>query len=212
MPGGLTLQQEEDNRNGRSRSFLYKSPEGALTVSCSNSSNGCHGHSSTAEGGNFVLENCGPAHGHVWKKMDYTGLRGADPIRLPPGKGNQRLKGVRLQQVGPSDYTTMANFSIKFYYTPEFAAVTPDIPGFIEQLITETNQGYANSHVPLRAYSLCHELATVHDKGSAAVVLEEFTKMKASPEEIRDTADFAHLLLGKLQGADDKLGQTLRTH
>jgi hypothetical protein len=92
----------------------------------------------------------------------------------------------------------MANYSIKFYYTAEFAAVTPDISGFIDQIITETNQGYANSRVPLRAYSLCHELATVHEKGSANLALEEFTKMKASPEEIRDTADFAHLLLTKL--------------
>ena len=28
-----------------------------------------------------------------------------------------------------------------FYYTPEFAAITEDIPGFIDQVIAETNQG-----------------------------------------------------------------------
>jgi len=204
MPGGLTFKQAADSlqlpsgQNERSRSFLYKSPGGALTVTCSNSTNGCHAHSSTAEGGHFVLENCGPASGHVWKKMDYSGLKEADPIPSPPGKNDRLLSHNRFLKDGLSDNTTMANYSIKFYYTAEFAAVTPDIPGFIDQIITETNQGYANSRVPLRAYSLCHELATIRDNISGNAVLGEFTKMKAGPAEIRDTADVAHLLVKSL--------------
>ena len=37
-----------------------------------------------------------------------------------------------------------------FYYTPDFAAITTDIAGFIDQVLDETNQGYENSGIPVR--------------------------------------------------------------
>ena len=45
------------------------------------------------------------------------------------------------ENLDAKDVTTVATYSIMFYYTPEFAAITEDIPGFIDQVIAETNQG-----------------------------------------------------------------------
>ncbi len=45
------------------------------------------------------------------------------------------------------DLTTPVTYSIKFYYTPAFAAITPDIQGFVNQVVTEVNLGYIHSQV-----------------------------------------------------------------
>ena len=44
----------------------------------------------------------------------------------------------------------MVNFSVKFYYTQEFAATTEDIDGFLDLVIAETNQGFVNSGINLK--------------------------------------------------------------
>jgi hypothetical protein len=45
------------------------------------------------------------------------------------------------------DLTTPVTYSIKFYYTSAFAAITPDIQGFVSQVVTEVNLGYIHSQV-----------------------------------------------------------------
>jgi len=47
--------------------------------------------------------------------------------------------------------------------TPQFARITKDIPGFLDQVVTETNLGYANSEIPLRIKIHCVEEATIDD-------------------------------------------------
>ncbi len=47
------------------------------------------------------------------------------------------------------DEKTKISFSVKFYYTPEFAASTADIDGYLDLVIAETNQGFANSGINL---------------------------------------------------------------
>ena len=86
------------------------------------------------------------------------------------------------------------NYSIMFYYTAEFAAVTSNIGDFIDQVIAETNQGYANSRIPITATKLCQELATVPDQTDARALLREFKQMKGTVSELRNTADAAALL------------------
>ena len=83
-------------------------------------------------------------------------------------------------------------FSVMFYYTPEFAAATPNIEDFIDQVIAETNQGYANSRIPVTVTKLCQELATVSD--TSTNLLAEFSKMKGTAAALRNTADAAALL------------------
>ncbi len=52
------------------------------------------------------------------------------------------------------DEKSEISFSVKFYYTPEFAASTGDIDGFLDQVIAETNQGFANSGINLKVINL----------------------------------------------------------
>ena len=81
------------------------------------------------------------------------------------------------------------------YYTPQFAATTADIQGFVEQVIQETNQGYINSKVPLRAKLYCTELATLNDTNSSSTMMSQFQTMKGDYATLRGTADAATLLV-----------------
>ena len=40
-----------------------------------------------------------------------------------------------------SDNTTVVNYSIMLYYTPEVQANVADLDGFFDQVLAETNQG-----------------------------------------------------------------------
>ncbi len=44
----------------------------------------------------------------------------------------------------------MVSFTVKFYYTKEFAETTEDIDGFLDLVIAETNQGFTNSGINLK--------------------------------------------------------------
>jgi hypothetical protein len=196
-----------DTRADPSRSYFYRNRKIDLTITCGTANPtaaGCHAHAATSSGGHFVLENCGPVHGHVWKQIDAARFRESEPSPSPaaPPKSQQNNSN-RLLSLGAADNTTLVTFSIKFYYTSEFAAVTPDIDGFIGEIIAETNQGYANSHVPLRAYALCHERATIPETRSARDLLTQFVTMKgensgSSTAALLDTADSAQLLAKEL--------------
>ena len=45
------------------------------------------------------------------------------------------------------DLVTPVSYSVKFYYTPEFAAATPDVAGFVRHVVTMMNLGYIQSQV-----------------------------------------------------------------
>eukprot|EP00088_Acartia_fossae_P070982 TRINITY_DN9636_c0_g1_i8.p1 TRINITY_DN9636_c0_g1~~TRINITY_DN9636_c0_g1_i8.p1 ORF type:complete len:578 (+),score=41.71 TRINITY_DN9636_c0_g1_i8:3-1736(+) len=94
----------------------------------------------------------------------------------------------------PEDTTTIVTYTVKVYYTPRFETYTPDISGFVDQVIAETNQGYINSQVPLRLKLHCIEKATIEDTSSSHVTIEKFSKMKGTSDALRGTADTAVLL------------------
>ena len=60
---------------------------------------------------------------------------------------------------GIADNNTVAEYSIMIYYTQEFRNGTRAIKQFMSQLIAETNMGYQNSKIPLRAKLFCAEVA-----------------------------------------------------
>merc|ERR1719186_892296 len=112
-------------------------------------------------------------------------------IKSPPPNLELMLRGTR-------DTKTLARYSIKFYYTPEFAAATPDIPGFIKEALGVVNTGYRNSKVPLEAYSVCAEQATIRDQESSKALLWAFKNMKGSMSKLLGGADIAALLVNKM--------------
>ena len=151
-----------------------------------------YGHMQLDDGDSYVVEYCGNGI-HVLKQLDGEKLE--DRHR----EEDEDLSSYRdFQPENIEDTTTLVTYSIKVYYTPSFAAVTADIEGFLEQVIQETNQGYINSNVPLRASALCIEEATIDDMPNAGEMLNAFTNMKGTLENLRDSADVAVLLVEDL--------------
>merc|ERR1711890_164196 len=103
------------------------------------------------------------------EEMRYAELhaRTADPDKIQQGK---------------DDSSTLVTYSVMFYYTPEFAAITDDIPLFVSQVIAETNQGYINSGIPVRVSSHYIAAATMHDNPSASATITEFGNYKPIEE------------------------------
>ena len=97
---------------------------------------------------------------------------------------------------------------------PQFAAVTADIGGYVDQVLAETNLGYINSGVALRVQRFCLELATINDTQLSLSFLNKFQAMKVGPVltprvtchvsprqgsvvTLRNSADAAHLFADK---------------
>ena len=97
------------------------------------------------------------------------------------------------------------------YYTPQFAATTADIQGFVDQVIQETNQGYINSKVPLRAKLHCTEQATINDVSSSRTMLLQFQTMKGDSTTLRGTADAAVLLVNSFSACGIGYLNTIRS-
>jgi hypothetical protein len=194
LPGGFNvsfLNMIDDVGN----SYHYGSEEADFIVTYNPSSGGMNARAITSSGSSFVLEFCG-AQGHVWKEIDVKKLETdkADFMIAPKMSAAADLN----QDDGPADNTTMATYSVKFYYTPSFAKVTPDIEEEIDNMIAEANQGYASSKVPIRVKKLCTaELATVDDEYDGGEMIANFNKMKPTFSDIRGTADAATLLVKK---------------
>jgi predicted Zn-dependent protease with MMP-like domain len=154
----------------------------------------CYGRAVGADGQSYVLEYCG-TDGHVWKQYDRKNRVESEPVRSQHPEDQPGPKGSDYADEGePLDTTTPVQYSIKFYYTQEFADITPDIEGFVQRIIDKTNEAYEASLVPLSTYALCTELATNINDYNSDKVLDEFVQLKGSPEELRDTADVAVLL------------------
>ena len=56
-----------------------------------------------------------------------------------------------------ADTTTMATVHIMFYYTPQFQRSTSNILAYVNQVIAQTNTGYANSKVHFHVLIKCHK-------------------------------------------------------
>ena len=190
---------------GDSRTFHYVDPEGTsadATFTC-DQAGGCHGLATDADGESYVLEYCG-SQGHVWKRPNTESLdEGDDTESLDeedkPVRSDLDTSNLDEEDEDIEDTTTIAFYSIKFYYTTAFAKNTRDINGYIKRAVAETNLAYINSGVPLRAFALCAEAApSLREVLDSRKALAAFRKLKGSPKALRDTADTAVLLVKSL--------------
>ena len=191
LPGGISV-NFLNLVPGNSNAFHYGGGGSDLILTFNPNTGGLHGHATTSTGKSFTIESCGE-DGHVWKELDLANM--GDNIGLDY---ESRGKASRTILQAAADNTTMVTYSVKFYYTPQFAAATPDIDGFLDQIISETNQGYASSQVQLTVTKHCSELATINDPvsgSSSSAIISAFANMKSSAAELRDTADAAALLI-----------------
>ena len=178
--------------------YVYQSPAGDEAVITLNKATGnMFGNFETSTGRSFSLERC--SSGHTWKEFNVTSFKDEDDssseeLADEEVESRKSRKMAELIKLGAEDRTTPATYSVMFYYTPDFAAITPDIPGFIDQVLAETNQGYVNSGIPLTATKFCIEAATINDMKESSDLLRAFYYMKSSTTALRNTADAAALL------------------
>jgi len=143
----------------------------------------------TISGRSFALEKC--KNSHMWIEYNVTSFKPEILEHSRTAMGDRKV-----MDLSSNDNTTEAVYSIMFYYTPEFAQITPDITGFIDDVLAETNQGYRNSKVKLTAIKHCVEEATIHDNARIhGSLLNAFASMKSSITALRNTADAAVLLV-----------------
>ena len=201
LPNNIVLKYA-GNEGGNKRSYSYLGGEGArATITCSQDKQ-CYGNAMNAESESFVLEYCGEV-GHVWKQLNTEEMRDEEHD-IDHEEEVGELFDARLgnnEEYGELDLqTTPISYSIKFYYTREFAAKTADIDNFINLHVTRMNQAYINSLVPLSAFVLCKEEAKgLQEGGTVKQTLDRFAKLKGSIEKLRDTADVAVLLTFSLE-------------
>ena len=163
------------------------------------------GNANLMNGSDWVLEDCNNFPGcHVWKEEDMDTFNDEEDMMLElPAGGSGNLSTSRaagynaLLDKGQADQTTISTYSVKFYYTRQFAAVTDDIPLFVAQVVAETNQGYENSKIPVRMMAHCIEAANLDDNPDGGKMIQEFNKLKGSISALRGSADHAALLVKK---------------
>jgi len=178
---------------GDNKGYHYMSEQAEAVLTFNSKTNGLFGHVSTEDGRSFVIENCGK-EGHVFKEIDVSKL-GEDVAKVV----NSTNDADKLDFTNSSSRQgQMPTYSVKIYYTPEFAAITPDIYDYIQQVIAETNQGYMNSRVNLRVKLHCIEMATLHDSMDGNRLLYDFAVMKGNLWRLRASADAAVLLTADL--------------
>ena len=172
--------------------FDFKNVQGDEAILSYNKDTGnIFGSLTTHDGRSFSIEKC--HQGHVWKEFDVSKFKEESEVfdLNIEGETGEEISN-RETSTDISDRSTVVTYSVMFYYTPEFQAVTADIDGYIDQVIDETNQGYVNSKIPVRVKKFCSELATLSD---SSVTFQNFYKMKSPVSKLTNTADAAALLV-----------------
>ena len=138
------------------------------------------------KGSSYKLESLEDLTHVVWVEIDQSAFQDVEP-RLDGGD-TELLPDMRqeeLEALGRSDRSTVVEFSVTVYYTKEFKLRTADIHTFIDQVIAETNQGYINSGIPIRAKLHCVIQSDIEDGLPAHVTLASFKESQPQLSDIR---------------------------
>ena len=161
--------------------FVYKNDLGDEAVITVNPRSGAvFGSLKTHDGKSFGIEKCQSKQ--VLKEFDlerfdeeevvnHESWSNTNNIVLDPAPSDRRRLGIL-------DNSTLVQYTVMFYYTTDFAKMTADIAGYVDQVLAETNQGYVNSDVPLRVSKYCIEPAGISDGSDTLGMLNTFTVMK----------------------------------
>ena len=180
-------------------------------------SKGIHGDVSTSTGEFYYLEFCGGKR-HTLKRMNVARINKKKCILLESKQSVKRSLAssiesnfknqphhsqLLLQEISRSyndanltelDRVNSKGFiiTVNIYYTPQFFESTPDIDGYVKQVIDKTNQGYINSAVLTRVKVFCTEMTTFHEKNNLKAQIYEFAVMK---KDLLNSADAAVLFV-----------------
>ena len=179
------------------RGFTYHTDAGdEAVITYNQATKAMFGSVKTVDGKSYAIEKC--HEGHVWKEfnMETFVAAGKDAVLEAPALP----KGVKVENSQHKvdiayDNTTVVDYSVMVHYTPQFAAITADIPGYVDQVLAETNQGYINSLIPVTISLLCIEAATIDDQMDVNGLITAYREMKGTVDALRNTADAAFLLV-----------------
>ena len=173
---------------------VYKSDEGdEAVITYSEVTGSVFGSLKTRDGKSFALEKC--HYGQVWIEFD---IEIFESMQEPDYGEPVQVEANKFIPSNSDTSTATATVSIIVYYTPEFREATADIQGFVNQVIAETNQGYANSQIPLVAEVFCIKEAHVRDiPHNGLQVLWNFSRMLGTVRALRNSADIAILLVSR---------------
>ena len=138
LPGGFELVRE-DEPSEHSVTFI---DDKGTEATFSHSNKGISGEIELDDGTMFALEPCSNFEGcHVLMEANLEVLeeeeKGEDVV-YPPGERALSYPEMRavsaLQQQGITDPSTMVTYSLKVYYTTDFAKSTEDIPTFVDNV------------------------------------------------------------------------------
>ena len=133
--------------------FVYKTGAGdEAVITYSEASGNMFGSVKTTSGKSYAIERC--HGGHVVKEYDVSSFGGdigqkytleLNNIKIGNSTGVESPEGVenvsRKAGYDSNDMTTLVDYSIMLYYTPEVQDNVADLDGFFYQVLAETNQG-----------------------------------------------------------------------
>ena len=194
--------------------FVYKTEnDEEILISYSQETGNLRGSFDSNDGRSFTFYRC--LDDYVFLEYDPEHLRFKEKNNDAIIINEDDIKKIPRPVSGKRENT----YSIMFYFTQELASSkdfllntstnslvesihsSVHLKEYFKELIQKTNMGYENSNIPIRAKMHCFEMATIRDNASdnATVILEEFRKMKGTPERLRNTADIAVLLTNDLK-------------
>jgi len=148
----------------------------------------------------FKLEMCADhANCFTWSEVNKKSWINEGLIKKSPtGPGQMSPAHRELLELGQSDDTSVANVSITVYVTETFKKSFSDyneMLAFVNLAISETNQGYANSLVPINMYLKCLLDSPSKDAPDSFNTLDNFLAAgKADFNTFRRSADLTVLL------------------
>merc|ERR1719187_2616605 len=155
-----------------------------------------YGHVELGDGRNFEIEKV-EGIAVLWKEMNQAlWTDEADPVEYrgsPLPHMADRMDDLLAQ--GRADRTTVAEDTIAVYYTSGLKASTTDVAAFVDEVIAETNDGYQNSQVPLRAKLHCLVESDIEDGLHYATTLSNFQYSQPTSNDVRKSADVAILIV-----------------
>ena len=148
----------------------------------------------------FTLETIKSSAEHVvWSEIDQSQFKDVEPKM--EAEDAMEVDIMRTDSLvrdlirGAEDKSSVVEYSITVHYTREFREVTADPLTFIDQVIAETNQGYINSGVPIRAKLHCAMESDIADGEPAEITLQKFKQSQDSLHLVRRSADASILLV-----------------
>lgn len=145
----------------------------------------------------FCNEKCKDENDHIWLVYNSTGMYEEGENDTVGEEGAEERMRQMLEGYSEAENRQGPIYLSMFvYYTTAFKNAEPDVKGFIDRAIAETNQGLANSKVNVRLRLHCFEEAVgLAENTNGNTMLTNFRNFKGTVPNLLRSADHAMLLV-----------------